>query len=83
MARNRIVARARVIHHRQIPVIQQLSAVGDCSARGSMSRMSMPPGTRQRLRFVADAVSHHLRGKPGPAPERFQRQVAGAADAAD
>jgi hypothetical protein len=42
---NQIVAGARVMRHRQIPVIQQMSDITNRAARRSTSRMLMPPGT--------------------------------------
>jgi hypothetical protein len=71
------------MRHRQIPVIQRMSDITNRAARRSTSRMSMAGRNRERLRFVADAVTDHQRGNPGPAPERFQRQAAGAQDEAD
>jgi hypothetical protein len=43
ITRNPIVASARVTRHRRIPVIRQLSAVANRSARAIDARMSMPP----------------------------------------
>jgi hypothetical protein len=39
MARNRIVASARVMRHRQIPAIQQLSAITNRAAPRSTSTL--------------------------------------------
>jgi hypothetical protein len=82
ITRSRIVASARVMRHRQILVIQQLSAITN---RAAIDVEDVDAArNRQRLRFVADAASHHQRRNPGAgARARFTGRAAGVEDAAD